>query len=174
MELGEALRRPTSLCMVGCVPGIFLGQPARTTRSVDVWEPESSFDIDDLSHACARVGLRCSPTADLSPQGACLRFFAGDSVALPERIEVQELERSGSLTLTMPRSVSLAVAALAGSTSTDIDDFVFWMTEHRLKLGEVERAIEALARPEQRCAERANLVVAQLTAIDGPGTGRMS
>lgn len=167
MALGEALRRRTHLCLVGCTPGIFFGQPERTTDAIDVWEPQSTFDRTELARACERVGWLCDPTGEFGPGAVCLRILRPGATALPQSFELQKIETYRRLSLSMPRPPMLVAAALAGASANDIDDFVFWMGERRLKIGDIEQAVEQLEPGPLRDSARDNLILARLVATDG-------
>lgn len=168
--LGGALRRHTVFCLAGCAPGILYGQPGRTTHVIEIWEPMSSFDRNDLARGCERTGVRCDVGDDLDPEAINLRILRPGMAAYPEQFEAHEIERYGRLTITMPPTPALVAATLTSVTNTtDVDDFVFWMGEHRLKLAAIEEAIDQLA-PEQREKARENLLLARLVAIDGLAT----
>jgi hypothetical protein len=167
--LGSALRRRTALCLVGGTPGIYFGQPARTTRVIDIWEPMSRFDAKDLTRACERTGVHYHAGGELGVDALTLRVLRPGTAAFPEKFEVREFERHARLTLLMPSIPTLLVANLAREMNeVDIDDFVFWMAEHRLKLNAIATAIEQLEQQDKETAKR-NFVLARVVAIDGPG-----
>lgn len=162
MALGAGLRRRTHLCIVGCTPGIFFGQPHRTTQSIDVWEPQSTFDRTDLARACERVGWRCSPADESDAGPPVLRFLGPDTLGLPASLELREIETYRRLKLSMPSPAILVASALSRGQPTDVDDLVFWIGERRLDLASIEQAIEQLPAGELRDAAQLNKAFAEL------------
>ena len=167
MALGEALTQDSHLCPVGCVPGIFFGQPERTTQVIEVWEPLSSFEREDLERGCERAGLLCDPNGDVGSDAGFLRLLRPGLAAYPTSFELQEMETYRRLKLTTPTIPLLVAGALARASPLEIEAFVFWMGERRLKLREIEQAVEELAAGYREAAGE-NLVLARLVAIDGP------
>ncbi len=161
-RLGEELRRPAILCLIGSTPAILSGQPQRQTGDVDVWERASDFDYGDLEQACRAAGALFDPKGELSPSDVYLQIIQPGVVGMPVRVEPEFIARFGSLTLVMPPPAAIAASKLVRGDRQDVDDVVWWLRERGLALSEVAAAISQLPRERDRETASENLVLVKL------------
>ena len=166
--IGKALFHPATICLIGSSPSIFLGQAARQTQDIDVWQPMSAFEDSDFAQACRAAGLLYDPQGEISPGDLYIQIVRPGIVALPRIFEAEILARFGQLTIVMPPPVLIASAKLTRASDTDVQDIVWWMRARRFGMPELESAIKSLPTRENRETAFDNLIVAALVLGDKP------
>ena len=164
--IGNALLHPTTICLIGSSPSIFLGQAARQTQDIDIWQPMSASDEGDFAQACRAAQLIYDPQGEISPDDVYIQIVRPGIVALPRSFETEILARFGRLTLVMPPPVLIAAAKLTRASDTDLQDIVWWMRARRFGMPELESAIKSLPTRENRETAFDNLIVAALVLGD--------
>jgi hypothetical protein len=167
-RLGDALRRPATICLFGSAPGIANGQPDRQTEDIDVWRPASNYDEADLRQACAAAGVRFDPKEAIEPGAIYLQIVRPGIVNFPPMFDTELLGCYGSLTVVMPRPELLAAMKLIRADARDIDDVVWWVKERALASEEIREAVAKIPNPAQREAAEENLVFVRLVGGDRP------
>jgi transcriptional regulator with XRE-family HTH domain len=162
--LGETLAEPTTLCIVGSAAAILLGQPERQTPDIDIWGPESDFDIGALRRACAQAGLLYDPRGEVDPGAVYLQILRPGITMFPEHFAAERIGRFGKLTLVMPPPVLIVATKLARGLESDIEDAAWWMRERDLSIAAVEAAIALIPQADNREAARENLILIHLVA----------
>lgn len=162
--LGETLPGPATLCIVGSAAAILLGQPERQTPDIDVWGPESDFDIGALRRACAQTGLLYDPRGEVEPGAVYLQILRPGITMFPEHFAAELIGRFGNLTLVMPPPALIVATKLARGSDSDIEDAAWWVRERDLSVAAIEAAIAHIPQPDNRAAARENLILIQLVA----------
>lgn len=161
-RLGEALRKPTLLCLIGSTPGIASGQPERQTPDMDVWFSASIYDVGDLSRACGETGILFDPRGDVDPEQVYIQVVRPGIVRLPAEFTPEVIGRFGNLTIAMPPPEYLSAAKLVRGSEVDIEDVVWWVRQRGLDASDIEHAIEKFPNPLDREAALANMAFVQL------------
>lgn len=167
--LGKDLAEPTTICVVGSAAAILHGQPERQTPDIDIWGPESDFDIGALRRACERAGMLYDPRGEIDPDAIYLQILRPGITMFPEHFAVERIGRFGKLTVVMPAPALIVATKLARGLDSDIEDAAWWVRERNLSREAVEAAIESIPQPENQEAARENMIVIQLL-----GMGRKS
>lgn len=140
------------------------GQPERQTPDIDVWFPQSDFDVGDLKRACERSGLIYDPKDELGPDDIYLQIVRPGLIALPSEFMVEIIGRYGNLTLVMPVPELIVASKLARGSDSDIEDAVWWVRGRDLTDLQISTAIDRLATSTSRNAARENFILIQLVS----------
>jgi len=174
-SIGENLKRPATLCVIGSTSSIITGQPERQTPDIDIWFPKSSFDVGDLRQACEASGLLYDPKGEVDPEDIYLQVIRPGLVSLPAEFSPELIGRYGNLTLVMPPPEVVVAAKLARAIESDLEDAVWWVRGRDLSEEQIVDAIEMIPNPRNRETARENLVMIRLTrrgcdedGCDGP------
>jgi len=165
--IGAHLPERMTICVVGSAAAILLGQPQRQTPDIDIWEPESDFDVGALRRACEQAGLLYDPKGEIDPDAIYLQILRPGITMFPDRFPVERIGRFGKLTVVMPLPSMIVATKLARALDSDIEDAAWWMRQRNLSVDAIESAIDQIPQPENRTAARENLVLVQLAAT-GP------
>jgi Nucleotidyltransferase of unknown function (DUF6036) len=168
--LGQKLRKPTTICLIGSSPGILCGQPDRQSADIDVWRPASAYDDTDLRRACQELGILFDPKGELDPEAIYLQMVSPGIVKFPEDLRLDILGQYGAITVAMPPPALLSAAKLVRGQARDIEDVAWWIKEQALDLAEIRTAIETLPDRSQREAARENVVFIELMVATKRGT----
>jgi hypothetical protein len=160
--LGQRLKKPTTICVIGSSPGIVSGQPDRQSSDIDVWRQRSSYDETELRQACQELGLLFDPKGELDPDAIYLQVVQPGIVKLPPDFQVEILGQYGALTVAMPAPALLSAAKLVRGEARDIEDVAWWVKERALDLNEIRAAIGSLPDPSQRESANENTVLVEL------------
>lgn len=161
-RLGQALRKPAHLCLIGSTPGIATGQSDRQTPDIDVWHASSAYDPGDLADACRASGILFNPHDDIDAESIYIQIIRPGIVALPREFEMETIGVFGNLTVKMPYPELLAAAKLVRGSEIDIDDIVWWINQRGFDISDIELAVSRLPRENHRETAKENLVLAQL------------
>jgi len=162
--LGETLPGPTTLCIVGSAAAILLGQPERQTLGIDIWGPESDFDIGALRRACTQAGLLYDPRGEVAAGAVYLQILRPGITMFPEHFAAERIGRFGNLALVMPPPALIVATKLARGLDSDIEDAAWWVRERDLSVATIEAAIALIPQPENRDTARENLILMKLVA----------
>jgi hypothetical protein len=158
-RIGSALKRPTSICVIGSTPAILSGQKDRQTQDIDVWDPASSFDTADLSDACVAAGALFDPSGQLDPDDIYLQVVRPGVVNLPNKFETVDLATFGNLKVVMPSPAVIVAAKLIRSDDRDLADIAWWIGRQRLDEGTVRAAIRTLPNKFDRQTADENIIL---------------
>lgn len=161
-NLGEKLRQPTTLCLIGSTPAIASGQPGRQTADIDVWHEKSDYDAGDLARACREVGLLYDPTGELDPDSIYVQLVRPGVVRLPADFEVESIGRYGKLSIVMPPPEIIVAAKLVRGSEADIHDAIWWVHRRNLALSKLEARIHDFPDLRDREAALENLTFVRL------------
>ena len=149
--IGQTITSPATLCVLGSVPGILLGQPGRTTQDIDLWGPESRYDETEVRRTCSDLGVEMyvdhekhGPDRDsfieIVEPGVEARIRErayvhvtnpGGAVALPAEFPVLVLGEFGRLFVLSPEPALLVALKLARGNSQDMADAAWWVADAR-------------------------------------------
>lgn len=161
-KIGEYLTEPTTICVVGSAAAILHGQPERQTPDIDIWGPESDYDIGALRRACEQAGMLYDPRGEIDPDAIYLQILRPGITMFPEHFAVERIGRFGRLTVVMPAPALIVATKLARGLDSDIEDATWWVRERRLTVEAVNAAIDSIPQPENRDAARENVVLIKL------------
>ena len=161
-RMGQALKRPTALCLIGSAPGILAGQMDRNTADIDVWRPMSKYTDDDLEAACAEAGLRFDPKGDVDDDDIYIQIVEPGIVALPENFEPYVAATFGNLDIVIPPASAIAASTLVRASPQDVEDIGWWMRHRALTVDEIAAAIRQISVPSDRETAMENLVYVRL------------
>lgn len=172
MRLGQHLKNPTRLVLIGSAVGMFYGQPGRMTEDVDVWSPKSEVDLADLRQACEKAGLAFDPQGiDVSELGLYIQLVKPGLVHVGKWRVEEQMFRAGQLEVVHPPPANIIASKLVRAEPHDIDDIVFLMARLQVTISEVEEAIATFPTAVRERTEE-NLVFLHLAqaAISGAAT----
>jgi transcriptional regulator with XRE-family HTH domain len=167
-KLGDHLVEPTTICVVGSAAAILHGQPERQTPDIDIWGPESDFDVGALRRACETVGLLYDPRGEINPDAIYLQILRPGITMFPERFPVERIGRFGKLTVVMPSPALIVATKLARGLDSDIEDATWWVRERALTVEVVSAAIDSIPQPGNRDAARENVILIKLAVERKP------
>ena len=166
-NIGTALKRPATLCLIGSAPAIHRGQAERQTQDIDVWAPQSDFDQGDLAQACQSAGIVFNPVGEVSSTDLYLQVVRPGVVALPTKFEPEIFARFGKLVVAMAPPAILAASKLTRASERDVADIVWWLNTCRIELDEMETAISQLPNALDRETAAENMLLVRLIAGKG-------
>lgn len=120
-KLSEALGTEgpvVRLCLIGSAACLFGGMEGRTSRDLDVWKVQSSYDRVELKRAAESVGLSFDPRDVLLPNQPYLQLIEPGLVELGPFGPVF-VERLGRLELYRPPIENLIVSKLVRADARD-------------------------------------------------------
>jgi hypothetical protein len=164
--LGEKLKKPTTICLIGSSPGIASGQPDRQSLAIDVWHQASAYDETELRKACIDLDLLFDPKEELSPDAIYLQIVRPGVVKLPEAFDVEVLGQYGNLKVVMPIPALLSAAKLVRGDARDVEDVAWWIKERSLDLEEIRTAVGTLPDASQRESATENIVLVELVVAN--------
>lgn len=159
IRLGDALKRPTSLVVIGSSVCMSLGQAERMTMDVDVWRKDSVYDLGDLKNACKAVGIVFNPTGFDEPDAVYLQMVEPGIVQLGVFDETSSLLKAGNLDIRRPPIENVIASKLVRGEARDFDDSVFLLKKCRVSLNEVETAVASIFNKQARENAIENIVM---------------
>jgi hypothetical protein len=168
-RLGQHLKNPTRLVLIGSAVGMFYGQPGRMTEDVDVWSPKSEVDLADLRQACEKAGLTFDPQGvDVSEVGLYIQMVKPGIVHVGKWRSEELMFRAGQLEVVHPPAAHVMASKLVRAEAHDIDDIVFLMQRLHVTLAEVREAAATFpAAVRERTEENIIFLELAQSAIDG-------
>lgn len=165
--IGNYLVEPTTICIVGSTAAILLGQLERQTPDINVWGPESDFDIGALKRACEQAGMLYDPRGEIDPDAVYMQILRPGITMFPEHFPVEKIGRFGNLTVVMPPPELIVATKLARGLDSDVEDAAWWIRERNLSVETIDDAIARIPQPANQEAARDNLILVQLVAKGG-------
>jgi hypothetical protein len=170
--IGERLRRPSVIVIVGSTASMLSGQDDRQTPDIDIWFPMSVFDATDMKQAVEAAGLRYDPRGEIGAQDLYLQILRPGITMYPIEFETVPLGVYGNLTVKMPPPALMVATKLARATETDLEDVAWWMKNAGVSRSDVEAAIQLIPQRVHREEATANLIFVDLGTdganADGP------
>ncbi len=152
---------PVRLCLIGSAACLFGGMESRTSRDLDVWQPVSDYDRQELREAAEAVGLLYNPRSALEPDRPYLQIVEEGVVEIGS-FEPVRVERMGRLHLIRPPIENLIASKLIRGDARDIADVLFLQHQYHPDPGRIRAIIAGFsAFNQQRAGE--NLVYLNLT-----------
>lgn len=162
IRVGEHLKHPTRLVLIGSSVGMFYGQVGRMTEDVDVWSPKSKVDLGDIAQACEKAGIHFDPRGyDLPRDGLYLQMVTPGVVHVGKWKSEETMFSSGNLQVVHPPAENIIASKLVRCEAYDLDDIVFLMGRLQVSLEAVRGAISTLSGAARETAEE-NLVLLEL------------
>lgn len=167
-KIGDLLKKPTRLVLIGSSVGMLHGQPSRMTEDVDVWRPSSQLDDGDLRQACERAGVLFDPKDDVPSDQAYLQMITPGIVQLGDYKTDLKLYNFGNLEVLHPPIENIIASKLLRAEPRDIEDCVFLRRKFSVHRSDIERAISSFPAIKYGMALE-NLVYLDVTDIPHPG-----
>lgn len=162
MRVGEHLKKPTRLVLIGSSVGMWYGQAGRMTEDVDVWSPKSAVDLADIAQACEKAGIHFDPTNYDAPRdGLYLQMVRAGVVHVGKWKDEESMFRSGNLEVVHPPAENIIASKLVRAEPYDLEDIVFLMNRLSVSMDRVRAAVATLPDLPREFAE-GNLVFLEL------------
>jgi hypothetical protein len=160
-RIGEHLRKPARLVLIGSCVGMWYGQPGRFTEDIDVWSPRSEVDLADIKQACEKAGVTFNPTEFDKPEGLYLQMVTPGIVHVGRYRNDVAMYTTGNLTVVHPPAQHIVASKLVRGTASDLEDAIFLMSRCALTMESVGAAIATLPAASRQAAEE-NLVLLEI------------
>lgn len=165
-----------SLTVVGALPGILAGQPARTSTGLDVWRPSSTFERASLRASVEAAGLLYNARGR-EPGAPGVRVVDPGIVQM-SMFEPELVDQYGALRLSRAPAANLIASKLGEAGESDLCDIAWLMANYRPDPEEVRRIVKTFPR-QARGRATGNLVYLRFvepmeevwTDLDGHGAG---
>ena len=162
IRVGEHLKKPTRLVLIGSSVGMWYGQPGRMTEDVDIWSPKSQVDLADIAQACEKAGIHFDPKEYDAPRdGLYLQMVTPGVVHVGKWKSESMMFRSGNLEVVLPPAEKIIASKLVRAEPFDLDDIVFLMSRLSVSLDQVRGAVATLGESSRERAEE-NMVFLEL------------
>lgn len=152
---------PVRLCLIGSSACLFGGMESRTSRDLDVWQPVSDYDRQELRQAAEAVGLLYNPKTALEPNRPYLQIVEQGVVEIGD-FEPVRVDRIGRLHLVRPPMENLIASKLIRGDARDVADILFLQHQYHPDPERI-RSIIAAFSPSNRQRAEENLVYLNLT-----------
>ena len=164
IQVGQHLKTPTRLVLIGSSVGMWYGQPGRMTEDVDVWSPNSSIDLADISQACEKAGIHFDPKGyDVARDGLYLQMVTPGIVHVGKWKSEHSMFRSGNLEVVHPPAENIIASKLVRAEPHDLEDIVYLMGRLGITLDLVRTAVETLSGIAREFASE-NMVFLEMRA----------
>lgn len=162
MRVGDFLKKPTRLVLIGSSVGMWYGQPGRMTEDVDIWAPRSEVDFADITQACEKAGIHFDPKGyDVPRDGLYLQMVTPGVVNVGKWKTEESMFRSGNLEVVHPPAENVIASKLVRAEPSDIEDIVFLMNRLDVSLDTVRSAVATLSGSARERAEE-NMVFVEI------------
>lgn len=162
MRVGEHLKKPTRLVLIGSSVGMWYGQPGRMTEDIDVWSPKSDVDLADIAQACDKAGIHFDPIEYDAPRdGLYLQMVRPGIVHVGKWKSEESMFRSGNLEVAHPPAENIIASKLVRAEPHDLDDIVYLMNRLQVSLACIRVAVATLPELPRSFAEE-NMVLLEL------------
>jgi hypothetical protein len=168
-RVGEHLKKPARLVLIGSTVGMWYGQPGRMTEDVDVWSPKSQVDLADIRQACEKAGVVFDPKGeDITGIGLYIQMVTPGVVHVGKWKAEERMFTTGKLEVVHPPAENIVACKLVRAEPHDIDDIVFLISRLNVDMERVRAAVATLSGSARERAEE-NMVYLDLraAAIDG-------
>lgn len=164
MRVGEHLKTPTRLVLIGSSVGMWYGQAGRMTEDVDVWSPRSKVDLADIAQACLKAGINFDPKGyDLERGGMYLQMITPGVVHVGKWKTEEAMFTSGKLQVVHPPAENVIASKLVRAAPNDLEDIVFLMSRLDISMDRIRTAVSTLQGLARETADE-NMVFLQLRA----------
>ena len=140
---------PVKLCLVGSAACLLEAMPGRASRDLDVWQPESDFDLLELKRAVEAAGLAFDPREALLPDRPYVQIIT-PGPAQTGRFEPVLWARMGRLQIYLPPWPNLIASKLARGDERDVEDVLFLAGKHSITAEAVGDCAAALPEPARQ------------------------
>jgi len=137
---------PVEICLIGSAACIFGGMEGRTSRDLDVWQPESDFDITEFKKATEFAGLAFNPTSIIEPNIPYLQIVEPGIVQIGSFTPVK-LMRMGRLRLTRPPVENLVAAKLTRCAEKDLADIRYLISQYAPDFEQITNIVASFPNP---------------------------
>jgi len=162
MRVGEHLKKPTRLVLIGSSVGMWYGQAGRMTEDVDVWSPKSEIDLADVAQACEKAGIHFDPrNYDVPRDGLYLQLVTPGVVHVGKWKTEESMFRSGNLEVVHPPAENIIASKLVRAEPYDLEDIVFLMNRLSVSMDRVRAAVSTLQGISKDLAQE-NLVFLEI------------
>ena len=153
-RVGEHLRKPTRLVLIGSSVGMWYSQPGRMTEDIDVWSPRSEVDMADIMQACEKAGVHFDPQGyDAACDGLYLQMVKPGIVNVGKWRDDEHMFTSGNLTVVHPPAENIIASKLMRAEPSDLEDVVFLMARLNVTMDRIQAAVSTLPGLARETAE---------------------
>ena len=162
MRVGEYLKKPTRLVLIGSSVSMWYGQAGRMTEDVDIWSPKSQVDFADINQACEKAGIHFDPRGyDVPRDGLYLQMVTPGVVNIGKWKSEESMFRSGNLEVVHPPAENIIASKLVRAEPFDIEDIVFLMSRLDVSMERVQGAVNTLSGTAREFAQE-NMVYLEI------------
>lgn len=140
---------PVRLCLVGSAACLLEAMPGRSSRDLDVWQPESDFDRLELKRAVEAAGLLFDPRTELIPDMPYVQLIS-PGPSQTGRFKPVLWARMGMLHIYLPPWPNLIASKLARGDERDVEDVLFLATRHGVTAEAVSDCAELMPEPARQ------------------------
>ncbi|WP_442583088.1 DUF6036 family nucleotidyltransferase [Mesorhizobium sp. ASY16-5R] len=158
IAIGDRLRRPSTIVIVGSTASMLSGQDDRQTPDIDIWYPMSDFDPGDMRQAVEAAGLRYDPRGEIGAEDIYLQILRPGITMYPPTFQTMQLGTYGNLSVAMPPPALIVATKLARATESDLEDVAWWMEHTDISRDDIENAISLIPQRRNREEATANLI----------------
>lgn len=160
--VGQHLKKPTRLVVIGSSVGMFYGQPGRMTEDVDVWSPKSDVDLADIDQACRKAGVTFDPRGyDDHHGGLYLQMVRPGVVHVGKWKTEESMFVTGNLTVVHPPAANIIASKMVRGSGPDVEDAVYLMRRLGVSMEAVRDVIGAMPATVREMAEE-NMVLLEV------------
>lgn len=151
---------PLRLCLIGSAACLLEAMPGRSSRDLDIWQPESDFDRIELRRAVEASGLLFDPREELPGEEPYLQIITPGPTQTGTFTPIL-WGRFGRLHVYLPPWPNLIASKLARGDERDIADVLFLAGKYAVDANTVKNCAETMPEPtRQQVIE--NLVYLQI------------
>jgi len=162
IRLGDELKNPTSLCILGSAVSMSLGQVNRMTMDIDVWREDSSYDLGALKQACALVGIAFDPKGYDDPDTVYIQIIDPGIVQLGVFEKTSLLFKTGNLEICRPPIANVIASKMVRGVALDFEDSSFLAKKCNVSIESIEKSIISMNDKVSSQNAMANLEVLKL------------
>lgn len=151
-KIAEALPAagpPVKLCLVGSAACLLEAMPGRASRDLDVWQPESDFDLLELKRAVEAAGLAFDPRESLLPDRPYVQIITPGPSQTGRFVPVL-WARMGRLHIYLPPWPNLIASKLARGDERDVEDVLFLAGKYGVTAEAVSTCAAAMPEPARQ------------------------
>jgi hypothetical protein len=140
---------PVRLCLIGSAACLLEAMPNRASRDLDVWQPGSDFDRQELKRAVELAGLLFDPKGELNSELPYVQIVTPGPSQTGSFTPVL-WARMGRLHVYFPPWPNLIASKLARGDERDVEDVLFLAGRYRVTAESVAACAEVMPEPARQ------------------------
>jgi hypothetical protein len=165
-RIGESIKAPMRICIIGSGASLLAGQPSRATPDIDVWRDASEIDIGAFRSGCLDAGLLFDPAGEVPDDAEYVQIVRTGVVSLPKDFPVGITETFGNLQVFTPPLGLIAALKLARGSETDFEDAAWIIDAGHATVAEIREWSSRIPDGPLSEASLENVVILELISID--------